>query len=165
MNEGVQYKMNKHIEESTELSPLAKDKKIMLSPITLYVDDRAILTSGPDLNTTACINTMAFEETHLWLSQRGLQMDQVKNELMHFTKSRNQDTTPSVHIPLNTPGEWKGVTPSSCMTYLSLWFNLQLKFHEHTKITAYKVSNTTHTIQTPPHPTRTNPQLSHQHTL
>src|SRR5258708_817580 len=147
MIEEVHYKMNKHIKETTELSPLAKDKKITLSPITLYVDDRAILTSSPDLNTTAHINTIAFEESHLWLLQRGLQIDQVKNELMYFTKSRNQDTTPSIHIPLNTPGEWKEVTPSSCMRYLSLWFNLQLKFHKHTKITASKAPKATEAIQ------------------
>ncbi len=58
----VQNKTNKCIEESTELSPLIKDKKIMLSPITLYIDDGAILTSSPDLNTMALNPHMAITE-------------------------------------------------------------------------------------------------------
>src|SRR5258708_33366881 len=124
----VHLRTKKHIEESPELSSLAKEENIMLSPITLYVDDGVILTSSPDLIATTQINTMAFKETHKWLSHRGLQMDQVKNELMHFTKSRKRNNNPSIHIPPNNPGEQKEVTPSSCMRYLGLWFDLHLKF-------------------------------------
>jgi len=64
--------MNKHIETSDGLSTLVKEENVSISPTTLYVDDGAILASGPTLETTAHITTLAFEETHKWLSQRGM---------------------------------------------------------------------------------------------
>src|SRR5260370_35861804 len=136
----VHKRTNKCIADSTELSTLANEGKVTLSPMTLYVDDGVILTSRPSLVTTAWVTTMAFEETHSWLSQRGMRTDQVKNELMHFMKSKNQDSNPSIHIPAINPGELKEVTPVKCMRYLSLWFDPQLKFHEHAKIVASKAS-------------------------
>jgi len=136
----VHKRTNKHIADSAELSTLANEGKVTLSPTTLYVDDGAILASGPSLVTTAKITTMVFEETHSWLSQRGMRTNQVKNELMHFTKSKNQNSNPSVHIPVINPRELKEVTPVKCMRYLSLWFDPQLKFHKHAKITASKAS-------------------------
>src|SRR5258708_4628548 len=89
----VHQRTNKHIETSDELSTLVKEK-VSLSPTTLYVDDGAILASSPTLETKAHITTLVFEETHKWLSQRGMQMDQVKNELMHFMKSKNRNANP-----------------------------------------------------------------------
>src|SRR5260370_3058578 len=77
---------NLQMDETQELSSFITEEKVMLSPITLYIDNGAILTSGPMLDSTACIITMAFKETHAWLTKRGLKTDQVKNELMHFLK-------------------------------------------------------------------------------
>ena len=133
--------------KTPELSSLLAGGNITLSPITLYVDDRAILASGPTLEMTAQLATLAFEEMHNWLSQRGLKTDQVKNELMHFTKSKNCNNNPPIHIPSNIPGEQKEVTPSRCMRYLRLWFNPQLKFHEHIKIAASKASIATKALR------------------
>ncbi len=56
----VHQEATTHIGDSTELSPL-----------------------------TAQIIMIAFEETHKWLAHRGLKTDQVKNELMHYTKTKN----------------------------------------------------------------------------
>src|SRR5260370_28601518 len=83
---------------------------------------------------------MAFEETHDWLAQRGMKTDQVKNKLMHFTKMKNQNANPSVHIPGINPRTLKEVTPSKCMRYLSLFFDPQLNFHKHAKIATSKAS-------------------------
>src|SRR5260370_36283334 len=143
----VHQRMNTHVAASPELSTLFTERKITLSPTTLYVDDGSILMSGPTLETTGQITKMAFEETHNWLSLRGLKTDQVKNELMHFTKTKNRDNNPSICIPLNVPGELKEVTPSKCMRYLGLWFDPQLKFHDHAKITASKASRATEALQ------------------
>src|SRR5258708_24664531 len=60
------------IEDSTELSPIIRENKATLSPTTLYVDNGAILTSGPTLEITPQIIRIAFEETHkslahIWL--------------------------------------------------------------------------------------------------
>src|SRR5258708_33137541 len=57
---------------------------------------------------------------------------------MHFTRTKNQNPSPSVHIPSNIPKTLKEVTPAKCMRYLGLWLDPQLRFHEHTKITASK---------------------------
>ncbi len=79
----VHHRTSTCIGKTPELSTLTTEGSITLSPTTLYVDDSAILASGPTLES------MAFKEMHSWLAQRGLKMDQVKNELMHFTKSKN----------------------------------------------------------------------------
>src|SRR6266481_3864782 len=91
--------------------------------------------------------TMAFEETHEWLAKRGLKMDQVKNKLMHFTKTKNRNPSPSVHIPSNTPGTLKEVSPAKCTRYLGLWFDPQLKFHKHVKIAVSKASRATKALR------------------
>jgi len=104
------------------------------------------MASGPTLDTTAQMITMAFEETHKWLAKRGLKTDQVKNKLMHFTKTKNRNPSPSVHIPSNTPGTLKEVSPVKCTRYLGLWFDPQLKFHKHAKIAASKASRATEAL-------------------
>src|SRR5258708_37202667 len=132
-----------HIENSAELSPLLREDKITLSPITLYVDDSPIMASGPTLDMTAQTITMAFEETHKWLAKIGLKTDQVNNALMHFTKMKNWNPSPPIPIPTNIPGTLKEGPPAKCTRYLSLWFDPQLKFQEHAKITASKASRAT----------------------
>src|SRR5260370_1352470 len=62
---------------------------------------------------------------------------------MHFTKLKNRNANPSICIQAINPGELKEVPPTKCMWYLGLWFDPQLKFHEHTKITASKASKAT----------------------
>ncbi len=58
----------------------------------------------------------------------------------------HQTNNPSVHIPLNNPDTRKEVTSASCMRYLGLWFDPQLRFHEHMKITASKASRATEAL-------------------
>ncbi len=142
----VHQEATTRIEDSTELSPLIRENKATLSPTTLYVDNSAILTSGPTLEITAQIITIAFKETHKWLAHRGLKTDQVKNELMHYTKTKNQQASPSIHIPTNNHMVLKEVTPTNCMRYLGLWFDPQLRFHEHAKIIASKASRATEAL-------------------
>src|SRR5260221_4401049 len=136
----VHHKSTSHIADYPEISTPVRNDKATLSPTMLYVDDGVILASGPTLDITAKIITIAFEETHKWLTHRGLKMDQVKNELMHFTKTKNRSTNPSIHIPSNIPNTLKEVTPTNCMRYLGLWFDPQLRFQEHAKIIASKAS-------------------------
>ena len=111
---------NTCMEESPELSNLIKECKVTLSPTMLYADDGALLTSGLSLKTMAKIVTMAFEETHKWLSQWGMKTDQVKNELMHFTKTKNCNSSPTIHIPGINPRELKEGTPAKSMMWAFL---------------------------------------------
>src|SRR5258706_14583925 len=90
---------------------------------------------------------IAFKETHKWLTHRGLKTDQVKNKLMHYTKTKNRQASPPIHIPMNNHTVLKEVTPTNCMRYLGLWFNPQLRFHEHVKIVSSKASRATKALQ------------------
>src|SRR5258708_11486470 len=147
MIDKVHQEATTRIEDSTELSPIIRENKHKLTPTSLYVDDGAILTTGHTLQITAQIITIAFEETHKWLAHRGLKTDQVKNELMHYTKTKNRQASPSIHIPTNNHTVLKEVTPTNCMRYLSLWFNPQLRFHEHAKIVTSKASRATEALR------------------
>ena len=117
------------IEQSPELSTLLHNNQVTLLQTTLYVDDGTILALGPTLKVT-------FKETHKWLHQNSLKTDEVKNELMHFTQTKAKGSSPGIIIPMNMPGIVKEVIASTSIRYLSLWFDPQLKFHEHVKMAA-----------------------------
>ena len=79
-----------------------------LAPHTLYVDDQSISTSAHTREESTQIVRSAFESMHNWLKKRGLKTDQVKCELIHFTRSnrgRHTGPGPSISIPMNTEGE------------------------------------------------------------
>ena len=93
---------------------------------------------------------IAFQEAHKWLTTRGLKVvDQVKNKLIHFTKStrgRHARDGPSVTIPTNTPGETKTIKPAKLIQYLGVWLDSQLKFNEHIQKMTSKALAATHTL-------------------
>src|SRR5258708_13264426 len=64
----VHQEATTRIEDSTELSPLIRENKATLSPTTLYVDNSAILTSGPTLEITTQIIKIPFKDTHKCLT-------------------------------------------------------------------------------------------------
>src|SRR5260221_2081330 len=66
---------------------------------------------------------------------------------MHFTKMKNQNPSHSILILSNIPGTLKEVSPAKCTRYLGLWFDPQLKFHKHVKITASKASRATKALR------------------
>ena len=68
----------------------------------------------------------AFESVHKWLKDRGLKMDQVKCELIHFTKSNrgcHEGPGPLITIPMNVEGEMRTLTPSKIIKYLRMWID------------------------------------------
>ncbi len=79
-----------------------------LSPHTLYIDDGSVSTLAHTREELMQIIRAAFESAHDWLKKRGLKTDQVKCELIHFTRSnrgRHSGPGPSITIPTNTEGE------------------------------------------------------------
>ena len=93
---------------------------------------------------------MAFWEAHKWLAIRGLKIDQVKNELIHFTcstRGRHSGNGPMATIPTNTPGETKTVKPAKSIHYLRVWLNSQLNFNEHIQRTTTKAIAATHALR------------------
>src|SRR5258708_10276461 len=80
---------------------------------------------------------------------RGLKLNQVKNDLIHFTRStrgRHTGDGPSIIIPTNTPGKLKMVKPAKLICYLSIWLNSQLNFNVHIQKITSKALTATHTL-------------------
>src|SRR5258708_3863445 len=112
------------IEKDSELSTLMHTGKATHAPLTLYIDDGSIAASAHNCNTSAKIAELAFQAAHKWLTTQGLKVDQVKNELIHFTRSncgRHAGKGPSVSIPTNTPRELKMVLSRPISSSGSLW--------------------------------------------
>src|SRR5258708_18336263 len=92
---------------------------------------------------------IVFKEAHCWLTSRGLRLDQVKNDLIHFTRStrgRHTGASPSVTIPTNIPGKLKTVEPAKSIRYLGIWLNSQLNFNEHIQKTTTKAMSATYAL-------------------
>src|SRR5258708_24081649 len=92
------------IAQDPELSKILNPCHNTLAPLTLYVDDGSITASAPNCTTATKIVKTTFRAAHKWLTTRGLKLDQVKNELIHFTRStrgRTMVDRPSIVIPTN----------------------------------------------------------------
>ena len=86
---GNEVKMNMIVElaHRPKLSTIVESGKAHINPLTLYVDDSSIVASAPDQETGSKLVEIAFSMAHKWLATCGLKVDQVKSELIHFTKS------------------------------------------------------------------------------
>ncbi len=114
MCKAVEEGTRRRIEAHPELSPIIQAGKATVAPLTLYVDDGSITASAHNRTITTKLVEIAFIEAHTWLTARGLKTDQVKNELIHFTKStrgRHSGTGPAATIPMNNPNEMKTIQP------------------------------------------------------
>ncbi len=112
MCRAIEEGTRKSLESLPELSQIAQAGKANLAPLILYVDNGSIMASAHDRMTATKLVEMAFLEAHTWLTLRGLKMDQVKNELIHFTRSmrgRHSGPRPLATIPTNTPNETKTI--------------------------------------------------------
>src|SRR5258708_28633084 len=77
-------------------------------------------------------------------------MDQVKCELIHFTKSnrgRHKGPGPSITIPTNIEGESRTLTPSKLIKYLSVWLDSCLTLTEHVRRATSKVMTAAHSLR------------------
>ncbi|KAF8315541.1 uncharacterized protein EI90DRAFT_2946268, partial [Cantharellus anzutake] len=144
----------KKLDSDPELSPQYKKGLIKLTPLTLYIDDGSLAASAPSRAEATKVVQMAFTAAHSWLKKRGLKTDQVKSDLMHFTKSRigrNAGPGPAITIPANEEGTTRtvvsNINPSNLMRYLGIWFDPQLKFTEHVKKTTAKAASAAHALR------------------
>ena len=138
------------IEYNPELSQAFNPDQNSLVPLTLYVDNSSIAASARDQSTATRMVEIAFRQAHSWLTSRGLMLDQVKNELIHFTHStrgRHAGDRPTVTIPTNTLGELKTVKPAKLIYYLGVWLNSQLNFNEHINRMTSKAMTATHALR------------------
>ena len=136
--------------QNPELSHLLNLKHSCLSPLTLYIDNGLIAASAQDRQDTSKIVEVTFQEAHKWLTTRGLKIDQVKNELIHFTKlnrGRHSGEGPPVTIPTNMLGETKSVQPAKSIQYLGVWLDSCLNFSEHVQRTTTKAITAAHALK------------------
>ena|SRR5258708_1501829 len=92
----------------------------------------------------------AFKVAHKWLQMRGLKMDQVKCELIHFTKSNrghHSEPGPTITIPMNTEGETRTLALTKCIKYLGMWIDSQLTLTEHIRETTMKAMTAAHSLR------------------
>src|SRR5258708_6663934 len=121
----IEEGMRKRLESLPELSPIIQAGNTNIAPLTLYVDN-------------------------VWLMLRGLKTDQVKNELIHFTRStrgRHSGPGPSATIPTNIPNETKTITPAKVICYLGIWLDSQLNFNEHIRRMTSKAIGAAHALR------------------
>src|SRR6266436_2617339 len=150
LGDSIKQGFESTIQQDPELSSALNPLRNSLAPLTLYVDDGSIAASAQDQITTSKMVEIAFREAHQWLTARGLKLNQVKNELIHFMRSRrgrHAGDRPSVTVPTNTPGEQKTVKPAKSIHYLGIWLDLQLNFNEHVQKTMSKALTATHALK------------------
>jgi len=119
---GAQSKLTIHENISDNLHT----NRSALFPHTLYVNDRSISTAAHTREEATQIIKAAFKTAHAWLHKRGLKTDQVKCELIHFTKSnrgRHTGPGPSITIPTNMEGETRSLTLAKTIKCLGMWIN------------------------------------------
>ncbi len=150
LGEAIRQGFNMAIEHNPKLSQAFNPDQNSLAPLTLYVDDGSIAVSARDQSTTARMVEIAFRQAHSWLTSRGLMLNQVKNELIHFTHStrgRHVGDGPTVTIPTNTLGELKTVKPAKPIHYLGVWLNSQLNSNEHIQRMTSKAMTAMHALR------------------
>src|SRR5258706_8321814 len=92
----------------------------------------------------------AFKVAHEWLQMRGLKTDQVKCELIHFTKTnrgRHSGPGPSITIPTNMEGISHSIPLSKTIKYLGMWIDSCLTLNEHVKKAMMKAMMAAHSLR------------------
>ena len=102
-----------------------------------YIDDGAIITFSPSLNTNVTRLQNAFNDISHWLTANGLQVQENKIELMHFTKGPDP-SSPALRIP----GMSAIVAPKT-LRWLGFYLDRHLNFTHHTRVMAACASATT----------------------
>ncbi len=143
---GTQSKLTVHKNISDDLCT----NHSALFPHTLYVDDGSISTAAHTREEATQIVKATFKTAHAWLCKRGLKTDQVKCELIHFTKSnrgRHTGPGPSITIPTNMEGETRSLTLAKTIKYLGMWIDSQLTLTKHIRRATTKAMTAAHSLK------------------
>ncbi|KAF5311492.1 hypothetical protein D9611_011566 [Ephemerocybe angulata] len=107
----------------------------------MYVDDGKLYVSSDSLDTNVRMLKIAYEKAAEWLRKAGLSADAAKRELMHYSRRRNHNSSPSIVFD-EDPNHPVTVTPQATLRWLGVFFDRQLRFETHAKIVAAKGMNT-----------------------
>ena len=111
----------------------------------MYVDDGAIIASGPTFRAAADAVAQGFEDVTVWLHRNGLRIDPDKTEFITFSHPNWSERLYGpriIHLGLRTPTGEFGVTASPFIRYLGIYIDQRLTWATHTKHVANKARST-----------------------
>jgi ribonuclease HI len=106
----------------------------------MYVDDGKLYTSSKSLATNISILKSAYVKTETWLKSAGLSSDVSKREIMHYSRRRGDNSSPSITL-LDNDGVTRTVTPTATVKWLGVVFDRKLRFEHHAKSLAARGEN------------------------
>ena len=108
--------------------------------LLMYVDDGKLYTSSKSLDTNVATLKAAYTKTEAWLQSAGLSSDVTKREIMHYSRRRGDNSSPSITLQDND-GITRTVTPTATVRWLGVYFDRKLRFEHHAKLLAARGEN------------------------
>jgi len=93
--------------------------------LLMYVDDGKLYTSSKSLDTNITTLKTAYTKTETWLRSAGLSSDVSKREIMHYSRRRGDNSSPSITLQDND-GITRTVTPTATVKWLGVIFDRKL---------------------------------------
>jgi len=109
--------------------------------LLMYVDDGKLYTSSKFLDTNITTLKAAYIKTEAWLQSPGLSSDVSKREIMHYSRRRGDNSSPSITLQDND-SITRTVTPTATVRWLGVYFDRKLRFEHHAKSLAARGENT-----------------------
>jgi hypothetical protein len=100
-----------------------------------------LYTSSKSLDTNVTTLKAAYIKTEAWLQSAGLSSDIAKREIMHYSRRRGDNSSPSITLQDND-GITRTVTPTATVRWLGVYFDRKLRFEHHAKLLAARGENT-----------------------
>jgi ribonuclease HI len=108
--------------------------------LLMYVDDGKLYVSSNSLDTNVTLLQSAYYKTTAWLQRAGLSPDTSKREIMHYSRRRAHNSSPSITLR-DDDGETRTVTPTATVKWLGVLFDRKLRFEHHAKSLAARGEN------------------------
>jgi ribonuclease HI len=106
----------------------------------MYVDDGKLYVSSESLETNTSLLRAAYYKTETWLQKAGLSSDVTKREIMHYSRRRGDNSSPSI-IFQDNDGVRRTVCPKITVRWLGVHFDRKLRFEHHAKALAARGEN------------------------
>jgi hypothetical protein len=120
-----------------------------------YIDDICLLTQGKSVATNARKLEEAVTTCFNWGKANAVAFDDPKSELMHYSSSRNPDTSEETYVKLPNGTV---ITPSDVQRWLGIWLDRKLSWKDHIKNKIHLCNESVHVNLTPrQHRERTQP--------
>ena len=108
--------------------------------LLMYINNSKLYTSSKSLDTNVTTLKAAYTKTKAWLQSAGLSSDVAKREIMHYSRRRGDNSSPSITLQ-DIDGIMRTVTPTATVRWLGIYFDRKLHFEHHTKLLAARGKN------------------------